>query len=405
MEKRMIELFAGVGGFRLGLEKNGWKTVWANQWEPSTKRQHAYEVYTKQFGEKNVSNTDINQVDIKKEIPEHDLLVGGFPCQDYSVARTKAEGIVGKKGVLWWSIYNILKEKKPPFALLENVDRLIKSPSNQRGRDFGIMLRTIDDLGYALEWRVINAADYGFAQRRRRVFLFLSHKSTKHYKSLNFNQKHKVILENGFFNKEFPVKTISKNPSREITANISSDEYKDLVKVSDNFQAQFWNAGFMKNGKIFSKEVDPIKKDSIPLKDILEENVSEEYYLTDSKKLDRLKHMKGSKKEKRIAANGYEYNYSEGGMAFPDSLDKPARTILTSETSINRSTHVIKDPTTKRLRLLTPVEVERLNGFPDYWTQPKGLDIPRKRAYFFMGNALVVGVVKKTGNSLKKIIE
>jgi len=184
MDKTIVELFAGVGGFRLGLEKvPGWKTVWANQWEPSTTKQHAYDIYIRHFGKENVSNEDINLVD-KKTIPDHTLLVGGFPCQDYSVARTKAEGIQGKKGVLWWSILDVIKAKNPPFILLENVDRLIKSPASQRGRDFGVMLRTLDDLGYSLEWRVINAADYGFVQRRRRVFMFGAHKSTAYYKAL-----------------------------------------------------------------------------------------------------------------------------------------------------------------------------------------------------------------------------
>ena len=184
MEKTVVELFAGVGGFRLALERKGFRTVWANQWEPATKLQHAYEVYTAHFGNQDVSNEDINLVD-KAKIPKHSLIVGGFPCQDYSVARTKAEGIQGKKGVLWWAIEETLKVKKPPFILLENVDRLIKSPANQRGRDFGVILKSLDQLGYMLEWRVINAADYGFPQRRRRVFLFGSHKSTSYYKKIS----------------------------------------------------------------------------------------------------------------------------------------------------------------------------------------------------------------------------
>lgn len=188
MKKTVVELFAGVGGFRVGfnsvkLNKNGktiekpnFEFVWANQWEPSTKSQDAFDCYQKRFGQsENHSNEDISKVD-KKLVPDHSVLVGGFPCQDYSVARTLSneKGIQGKKGVLWWQIYEILEVKRPPFVLLENVDRLLKSPSKQRGRDFGVMLRCLDDLGYAVEWRVINAADYGFAQRRRRVFILLT---------------------------------------------------------------------------------------------------------------------------------------------------------------------------------------------------------------------------------------
>jgi DNA (cytosine-5)-methyltransferase 1 len=121
-------LFAGVGGFKLGLEgwegksaiskylkpiESNYKVVWSNQWEPSTKIQHASSVYEERFGKESHSNNDISVVDIK-DIPDHDMLCGGFPCQDYSVAKqlSKSEGIQGKKGVLWWQIHRILSEKK-----------------------------------------------------------------------------------------------------------------------------------------------------------------------------------------------------------------------------------------------------------------------------------------------------
>ena len=173
MERTVVELFAGVGGFRCGFnhitfdgnkvkENPNWNFVWANQWEPSTKTQAAYDCYIERFGENSCICEDIGKVD-KSIIPNHTLLVGGFPCQDYSVARSLSneKGIEGKKGVLWWEIAEILETKQPPFVLLENVDRLLRSPSTQRGRDFGIMLRSFLDNGYAVEWRVINAAEYG----------------------------------------------------------------------------------------------------------------------------------------------------------------------------------------------------------------------------------------------------
>ena len=111
---KVIELFAGVGGFRLGLEDTGnFEIVWSNQWEPSTKTQHASKVYEARFGSKNHSNANIAAVETA-EIPDADVLVGGFPCQDYSVATTlkNSKGLIGKKGVLWWSIHRILSEKK-----------------------------------------------------------------------------------------------------------------------------------------------------------------------------------------------------------------------------------------------------------------------------------------------------
>ena len=111
---RVVELFAGVGGFRIGLEgaSDAYETIWNNQWEPSTKHQDASLVYQARFGKKGHSNQDINLVKTA-EIPDHDLLVGGFPCQDYSVAASlsRSGGIEGKKGVLWWQIYRILQER------------------------------------------------------------------------------------------------------------------------------------------------------------------------------------------------------------------------------------------------------------------------------------------------------
>ena len=156
---KVLELFAGVGGFRLGLEKDkNYSVVWSNQWEPSTKMQHASLVYEARFGPDKHTNIDIAEVEVSK-IPDADILVGGFPCQDYSVATTlqNSKGLIGKKGVLWWSIHKILSEKKnpPKYLFLENVDRLLKSPANQRGRDFAIILKSLDELGYAVEWRVI----------------------------------------------------------------------------------------------------------------------------------------------------------------------------------------------------------------------------------------------------------
>jgi DNA (cytosine-5)-methyltransferase 1 len=405
MDKTIVELFAGVGGFRLGLEKTpGWKTVWTNQWEPSTTKQHAYDIYVRHFGKEKVSNEDINLVD-KKTIPDHTLLVGGFPCQDYSVARTKAEGIQGKKGVLWWSILDVIKAKNPPFILLENVDRLIKSPASQRGRDFGVMLRTLDDLGYSLEWRVINAADYGFVQRRRRVFMFGAHKSTTYYKALKKQDIEDNILSYGFFASTFPVKK-----SVEFKINkydISPGLYNDLVGVSDHFKANFMNSGILINGTIYTSKTTPKEVSITPLKTIVENSVDDKYLINSKDKLSKFEYMKGSKKIKRTDKNGYEYYYSEGGMDFPDSLDKPGRTILTSEASVNRSTHVIEDLKTKQLRLLTPKECERMNGFNDDWTAfdyNKEAISDRKR-YFLMGNALVVGLVEKMGQRINEILQ
>ncbi len=412
MEKTVVELFAGVGGFRCGLnnvelindkvvESGNWHFVWANQWEPSTKMQHAFDCYTKRFGEnKNHSNSDITQIN-KKEIPNHTLLVGGFPCQDYSVARTLSseKGIKGKKGVLWWDIVDILKTKKPPFVLLENVDRLLISPSKQRGRDFAIMLRTFADNGYCVEWRVINAGEYGFAQKRKRTFIFAYKKSTNFAESKKSKKPKTIIFDDGFFAKSFPIEA---EYEKESIYDISKKAYKDLVQLSDKFKGNFYNSGIMKNYKIISFKTKPKIEPIFPLNKVIENNIVDEMFYISDKFIKKFQYLKGSKRILRTKPNGIPYFYSEGNMDFPDSLDKPARTMLTSESSINRSSHIINDPTTNRLRIITPIEAERINGFPDNWTNT---GMPSKRRYFMMGNALVVGVIKRLNIYLEEIID
>lgn len=406
---KVVELFAGVGGFRVGLERvlnSGFEIVWANQWEPATKAQPAFECYAKNFKNQGIHvNQDISTINAN-DIPDHDLLVGGFPCQDYSVARTKSgeKGIQGKKGVLFWEIERILKVKRPSYLLLENVDRLLKAPSRQRGRDFAVMLASLRDLGYFVEWRVINAADYGQAQRRRRVFIFGYHKNTvfanKIYK---FNDvKDEIIHNEGFYSDIFPIEKEFLKKHIPVFGILP----KDIVDISENFSIEFRNAGIMIEGEFYSEETLPVMVKSINLGDILESEVDERYYLdgdrvTQSGRTvsEQFEYLKGPKKIKRVAANGHSYIYSEGGMAYPDSLDRPGRTMLTSEGSINRSTHVIKDPETNRLRVLTPVECERLNNFPDNWTE----SLTDRQRYFMMGNALVTSLITVMGDKIKNI--
>lgn len=409
MEKTAIELFAGVGGFRCGLnhvtlkndkvtENGNWKFLWANQWEPATKSQEAYECYAKRFGFDSVSNVDIFEVD-KHDIPNHTLLVGGFPCQDYSVAQTlsNSKGIEGKKGVLWWAIEETLSIKQPPFVLLENVDRLLLSPAKQRGRDFGMMLRSFYENGYDVQWRVINAGEYGLPQKRRRTYIFAYHKSTNYYKEMQKLNDRDVVFENGIFSREFPIE------SEYLAINKASiAEYKDLVEVSNMFKCQFYNAGIMKNGGIYTVKVKSDCNLIYPLKKIRKKsNIDEKYFLND-KQIAKFEFLKGSKRIPRVKPNGEPYYYSEGAMPFPDNLEAPARTMLTSESGISRTTHVIEDYQTKKLRLLTPKECERINGFPDDWTNTGMSD--RKR-YFMMGNALVVGVIEKIGKEIESIVE
>ena len=414
MKKTAIELFAGVGGFRVGLnnikgfDKNGhaiekgpWKFVWSNQWEPSTKTQHAFDCYNLRFAGDDNSNMDISKVN-KKDIPDHTLLTGGFPCQDYSVAHSlKGEkGIEGKKGVLWWDINEILKEKRPPFVLLENVDRLLKAPAKQRGQAFGIILRCFADLGYGVQWRVINAADYGHPQKRRRTFIFAFHNTTKYYKNFenNIDFSQEDVQKATIFD-AFPSDLVYSKQDKK--ADISVKSYKTVADVSDKFKFDFENCGYMLDYEIITAKLVANYNGKVKtLGECLDcNNVPDYCYRTNVKKFE---YLKGAKKIERVADNGHKYFYSEGPVPFPDKLDSPARTMLTSEGTVNRSSHIIMDPISKKFRILTPIECERLDEFPDDWTNT---GMPEKRRYFMMGNALVCGLIRTIGEQIDNIIE
>lgn len=401
MQKTICELFAGVGGFRLGFDRlnSGWETTWFSQWEPGAKTQWAHDCYVQHFGDsadlKGEFHTgeDISLMD-KASIPNHTLLVGGFPCQDYSVAHTlaSAKGIEGKKGVLWWQIRDILIAKKAPFCILENVDRLLKSPAKQRGRDFGVILACLTELGYSAEWRVVNAAQYGAAQRRRRTFIFAYRNDTEYGKKMADISAEEVMTHTGLMVKAFPIVEMGKITEKAITS--------DIVDVSDNFAFAFENAGYMSNGTIYTAKVTEAEEEPILLGAILQYNVDEKHYISGDK-MAKWIYLKGAKKIPRKSAEGHEYVFSEGPIAFPDPGDRPGRTMLTSESTLNRSTHVVCDPGTLRLRLLTPVEAERLQGFDDEWTNT---GMPDRMRFFCMGNALVVPMITRMGRVLDTII-
>lgn len=415
-EIKVAELFAGVGGFRLGLDgyddprypefkldsAGPFKTVWANQWEPgSDRRQFAARCYEDRFGEGSVVNEDIH-VALDKfekgelEIPDVDMVVGGFPCQDYSVARplSQADGIEGKKGVLWWEIYRFLKLKQPRYGLFENVDRLLKSPAGQRGRDFAIILSCLASLGYAVEWRVINSAEYGFSQRRKRVYIF----AEKTDEPWDLDKR----LDNGVMACAFPIKEPGYVSEFEIDLDpvANSDSFGTGCKTS-----WFKTAGVMQGGKVITVDVEADYAGPFStLGDVLvsEAAVPAQFYVP-QEKMAAWEYLKGSKREPRVdKKTGHEYCYSEGAMAFPDALDKPSRTILTGEggTSPSRFKHIIK--VGGRYRRLVPDELDQLQGFPKGWTNTGMTDGNRA---FCMGNALVVGIPHRIGKALTQILK
>jgi len=396
---RTVELFAGVGGFRLGLEaaSDRFHVIWANQWEPSMQEQYAFDCYVAHYGEgKNHVCKDITLA--KTDVPDHDLLVGGFPCQDYSIAKKGSAGIEGPKGVLWWQIDDIVRERRPKYILLENVDRLIRSPAKQRGRDFSIILRCLYEKGYAVEWRVINAADYGQAQRRRRTFILAYHNDTEIFRSLaedvcirGLKAFHQHIIANGVFASAFPIHSHSKTFTE---SWIDELEYEDVTALSARQKVYLYNAGVMVNGRIYSVDIQPKAEPFIPLRAILETGPIDAHFFLREEDMPRWRYAKGAKHEPRRRRDGSTYYFSEGAVAFPEPLDRPSRTMLTSESQVGRTSHVVQDPSSGRLRLLTPVECERLNGFPDNWTNT---GMPERMRYFTMGNALVVPLIIRIG--------
>lgn len=407
----VLELFAGVGGFRLGLEKASptFKTLWSNQFEPLRKSQDAFEVYNYHFPDSENWNEDITTIPderfsaLKGKV---DLIVGGFPCQDYSVARTKKDekGIEGKKGVLFWEIVRVTKLSNPKYLLLENVDRLLKAPSKQRGGDFAIMLRAFADLGYGVDWRVINPADYGWCQRRKRVFLFVYRKDTPYFEQQQSLEDFGVGIS-GIFEETHETKgDIVKDRSHSFVLP------EDIVEVSDSFSTQFWNAGSMIEGQVVTKELEPYYDGAyLVLKDVLEcsSDLPNSLYLSEDK-VDKFRYLRSAKKFERTNSEGFTYTYSEGAMALVDSADLPSRTLLTSEGTISRTTYLVEDE--KGYRLLTALETERLQGFPDNWTKfklskGKEVEVPDTRRKFFIGNALVVEVVESLGRYITDNLE
>ncbi len=416
---RIIELFAGVGGFRVGLDRVNlnhpemppfYNTIWSNQFEPATKTQHASRTYCRVFGEDGHVNMDIALVN-SNNIPVHDMLVGGFPCQDYSVARvlSQAAGIEGKKGVLWWQIVRIVREKgnnAPQILFLENVDRLLGSPASQRGRDFAIMLESLNELGYNVEWRILNAAEYGMPQRRRRTYILAYRHGSEIANQMG--EPTEWLFNDGVFAHAFPV--VDYNGDHPLEAiPLKTNPTWDMADLSAEFNkgrktSPFLSGGIMMNGNFYTYKVTPAYNgDYTMLGDILatgtdRELITEDYYIRE-KDMPKWEYLKGAKHEIRKGRNGFEFSYNEGGMAFPDPLDKPSRTIITSEGGVtpSRFKHVIRDPENGRLRRLIPLELERLNMFPDNHTQGES---DTKRA-FFMGNALVCGIITRVGEELR----
>ena len=381
-----VSLFSGIGGLDLAAEAAGFETVCQCEWAD-----YPYSVLERHWPDvpkfRDITTFTKEAFFEKTGLETVTIISGGFPCQDYSVARTlsSARGIEGKKGVLWWDIERFLYLKKPRLVLLENVDRILKSPAKQRGRDFAIILSCLASLGYSAEWQVINSAEYGFPQRRKRIYIFAE-------RTQDWKLGHR--LYDGVIPEAFPIQHQAVVDEVQIPV--------DPVDASANFNrgrklSPFRNRGVLVGNTVLTCDVvERYSGERRTLGDVLvpESQVPAQFYIPDDQ-LPKWEYLKGSKREPRVAANGHEYTYSEGAMAFPDATDRPSRTILTGEggSGPSRFKHVIQT-SDGRLRRLVPDELDQLQGFPKGWTDTGMTDGNRA---FCMGNALVVGIPHRIG--------
>jgi DNA (cytosine-5)-methyltransferase 1 len=248
------------------------------------------------------------------------------------------------------------------------------------------MLASLASSGYTVTWRVLNAADFGHPQKRKRTFIFA-----------HLGDEPIDIFGGPFATSE---------PFRVNEFELD----KDLVKISNSFNmaskaTPFQTAGSMHNFRVRTWKYMANKTGQKTLADILVSSteVPDDFWVR-SEDVEKWEYLKGAKALSRAGQNGYSYSYSEGSMVFPDSLDRPARTIVTGEggATPSRFKHVIRQD--GRLRRLVPVELERANEFPDDWTKfaAGSVKVPDARRAFLMGNALVVGLVAKLAEQLRK---
>jgi DNA (cytosine-5)-methyltransferase 1 len=161
---KYIDLFCGIGGFRIGFDRNGFDCVFSSDFNPKVQ-----ETYEKNFGEKPFG--DITQVN-PKDIPDFDVLLGGFPCQPFSISGKKL-GFEDTRGTLFFDVCRIIEDKKPKVVVLENVQHLIH---HDKKRTFGVIIRSLEDLGYNVSYRILNTKDFGLPQNRERIFIVGSKK-------------------------------------------------------------------------------------------------------------------------------------------------------------------------------------------------------------------------------------
>lgn len=323
---KAIEMFAGIGGFKLACDKLGIKTVWANDIN-----EKAVKVYRDRFGENSIIQGDINN--LIDDIPPHNILTGGFPCQPFSRAGKKM-GIDDIRGTLFEAIVKTIKIHRPNYFFLENVNSLLFLDN---GRHFRTILFALSELGYKIEWRVFNAVAFGLPQQRLRVII----SGCKNGKRLE-----------SFFITESELTTIP-----QLEKNNIADNWKPIETSKGKFQQ--WGMAY--KGKYTAFDIDPTRN-IVPerkLHDILESNVGDEFDFTENTK----KRIEKSEFVNKFY-NGVQILYNQGHGARMGytifGTDGIAPTLTASA-----SRHYERYKINGRYRRLTNVEYARLQGFPD----------------------------------------
>ena len=323
-----VELFCGVGGFRIAAERCGLKTLWANDWFPK-----ACKVYEDRFGSAELVQGDFRE--LLASVPAHDILSAGFPCQPFSSAGKKA-GLRDPRGTLFEEIAQVVGQRRPAFFILENVKRLL---SMEHGAHFATILKTLTDLGYFVEWRLLNAMHFGLPQNRQRVF---------------------IVGIRDVEPSELPahlasIRDLNLLSDREL--NVLEDQWIPVEHHGSAFP--FW--GVARDGHFAGGNPQDFsaKQQLVSLKTVLESDVSSRFDFTDAT-------------EKRLTEStpinsfvqGVQILWSQNGGARMGytvfGADGLAPT-LTSTTSRHYERYLING----RYRRLTNVEYARIQGFPD----------------------------------------
>lgn len=186
-----IDLFAGIGGFRIALEAYGGKCVFSSE-----NNRHCRQIYYKNFGE--FPDGDIKKINITR-IPEHDILCAGFPCQSFSIAGKK-EGLADLQGSLFYQIIRIAKFCQPRYLFLENVPNLI---SHKKGSTFQKIQKLLEKINYKIFWQILNSSHYGIPQNRKRIYIVAIKKDISienfEFPKATFNRTYlkNILLSNG----------------------------------------------------------------------------------------------------------------------------------------------------------------------------------------------------------------